>query len=142
MALIVLCAFPVFASTPEQDMVLIVDEDDGEFTGLQQVSDEQMAQVEGDVFHSVADGAGPLTKQDVIDLGWVTRISISLGYDGQKLIVQATNNCDGTYTVLVDIYGSAYEITGTQMGIESVLISYGFNATIVNKIMNKVKQLV
>jgi hypothetical protein len=45
MALIILCAMPVFASTPEQDMVLIVDEGDGDFSRLQQVSDEQLAQV-------------------------------------------------------------------------------------------------
>ena len=49
MALIVLCAFPVFASTPEQDMVLIVDEGDGEFSGLEQVSDEQLVEVEGNL---------------------------------------------------------------------------------------------
>ncbi|MBP8991608.1 MAG: hypothetical protein KBG82_06480 [Spirochaetes bacterium] len=47
MALIVLCAFPVFASTPEQDMVLIVDEGDGEFSGLEQVSDEEMSEIFG-----------------------------------------------------------------------------------------------
>ena len=40
MALIILCAMPVFASTPEQDMVLIVDDGDGDFSGLQQISDE------------------------------------------------------------------------------------------------------
>ena len=49
MALIVLCALPVFASTPEQDMVLIVDEGDGEFSGLEQVSDEQLVEVEGNL---------------------------------------------------------------------------------------------
>jgi hypothetical protein len=48
MALIVLCAFPVLASTPEQDMVLIVDEGDGEFSGLEQVSDEKLDDVEGE----------------------------------------------------------------------------------------------
>jgi len=61
MALIVLCAFPVFASTPEQDMVLIVDEGDGEFSGLEQVSDEEMAQVEGNREENGA-GSGPGTN--------------------------------------------------------------------------------
>ena len=54
MALIVLCAMPVFASTPEQDMVLIVDEGDGDFSGLQQVSDEQLAGVEGNYINSIS----------------------------------------------------------------------------------------
>ena len=49
MALIVLCAMPVLAGTPEQDMVLIVDEGDGEFSGLEQVSDEQLVEVEGNL---------------------------------------------------------------------------------------------
>ena len=49
MALIVLCAMPILASTPEQDMVLIVDEGDGDFSGLEQVSDEQLVEVEGNL---------------------------------------------------------------------------------------------
>ena len=49
MALIVLCAMPILASTPEQAMVLIVDEGDGEFSGLEQVSDEQLVEVEGNL---------------------------------------------------------------------------------------------
>ena len=53
MALIILCALLVFASTPEQDMVLIVDEGDGDFSGLEVVSDEQMAQVEGNAIPEV-----------------------------------------------------------------------------------------
>ena len=49
MALIVLCAMPILASTPEQDMVLIVDEGDGDFSGLEQVSDEQMGEIFGNM---------------------------------------------------------------------------------------------
>ena len=49
MALIVLCALPVLASTPEQDMVLIVDEGDEDFSGLEQVSDEQMGEIFGNM---------------------------------------------------------------------------------------------
>ena len=49
MTLIVLCALPVLASTPEQDMVLIVDEGDGDFSGLEQVSDEQMGEIFGNM---------------------------------------------------------------------------------------------
>jgi len=52
MALIVLCAFPVFASTPEQDMVLIVDEGDGEFSELEQVSDEELLNIIGNIVNS------------------------------------------------------------------------------------------
>jgi hypothetical protein len=48
MALIILYAMPVFASTPEQDMVLIVDEGDEDFSGLEQVSEKEMAGVEGE----------------------------------------------------------------------------------------------
>ena len=49
MALIVLCAMPILASTPEQDMVLIVDEGDGDFSGLEQVSDEELIEIFGNV---------------------------------------------------------------------------------------------
>ena len=55
MALIILCAMPVFASTPEQDMVLIVDEADGQLSGLQQVSDEEMKLIEGNFCSSIED---------------------------------------------------------------------------------------
>jgi hypothetical protein len=55
MALIILCAMPVFASTQEQDMVLIVDEGDGDFSGLQQVSEEEMKLIEGNFCLSIED---------------------------------------------------------------------------------------
>jgi len=55
MALIILCAMPVFASTPEQDMVLIVDEADGQLSGLQQVSDEEMKLIEGNFCSNIED---------------------------------------------------------------------------------------
>jgi len=84
MALIVLCALPVFASTPEQDMVLIVDEGDGDFTRLQQVSDEQMAQVEGNRFSSAADGASNIT---------LTAGSVTIS--GSKNIVSTTSKEGG-----------------------------------------------
>jgi hypothetical protein len=49
MALIILCALPVFASTPEQDMVLVVDEGDGDFSGLQQISEEELGEIFGNL---------------------------------------------------------------------------------------------
>ena len=52
MTLIVLCALPVLASTPEQDMVLIVDEGDGEFSELEQVSDEELLNIIGNIVNS------------------------------------------------------------------------------------------
>jgi len=57
----------VFASTPEQDMVLIVDEGDGDFSGLQQVSDEEQL---GEIF-----------KTDVMwcDITWISYRVFSFG---------------------------------------------------------------
>ncbi len=99
MALIVLCAMPILASTPEQDMVLIVDEDDGEFSGLEQVSDEEMAQVEGDrvVFEDVVP-----KSVSVSNLEWHD-ITVVYGSNGYAIIdwngqVISDSNHDGSIT--------------------------------------------
>jgi hypothetical protein len=39
-------------------MVLIVDDGDGDFSGLQQVSDEELAGVEGQAHSAISDGVG------------------------------------------------------------------------------------
>ena len=49
MALIVLCALPVFASTPEQDMVLIVDEGDGNGLSIQEISENELSKICGNI---------------------------------------------------------------------------------------------
>ena len=41
-----------------QDMVLIVDEGEGDFSGLQQLSDEEMAGVFGQAHSAISDGVG------------------------------------------------------------------------------------
>jgi hypothetical protein len=109
MALIVLCTMPVFASTPEQDMVLIVDEGDGDFSGLQQVSDEQLAGVEGNVFSSAADGASPITKRDIKKIFWDSeRTSFKIVLDSGRIeLIDVTyeQNADGSYTITTTAVG-------------------------------------
>ena len=66
----------IFAGTPEQDMVLIVDEGDGMFSDLEQVSDEEMAQVEGNMQDHGAGGyAGSIFKDKLKIVGWGTNTS-------------------------------------------------------------------
>lgn len=74
----------IFASTPEQDIVLIVDEGDEDFSGLEQASDEEMAQVEGNRFSSAADGASNIT---------LTAGSVTIS--GSKNIVSTTSKEGG-----------------------------------------------
>ena len=98
MALIVLCALPVFASTPEQDMVLIVDEGDGDFSELEQVSDEEMANVEGNRFSSAADGASNITlTAGSVTISGSKNIVITTSKEGGAVvgIGETTNTCDG-----------------------------------------------
>ena len=98
----------IFASTPEQDMVLIVDEGYGELTGLQQVSDEQMAQVEGNRFSSAADGAGPITKSDIKQI-FIRSKNIFIDFDVDKIehIISTsyTENTNGSYTITLITIG-------------------------------------
>ena len=50
------------------DVVLIVDEDDGEFNELKQVSDEQMSEIFGNL-HPDMDGQNP-GFEDIVACGW------------------------------------------------------------------------
>ncbi len=113
MALIVLCAMPILASTPEQDMVLIVDEGDGDFSGLEQVSDEQLANVEGNIFHSAADGASPITKRDMQEIfdRNSERVSIDFDFDLNPVFgVSYTEKTNGSYTIAFTTIGITQQI--------------------------------
>jgi hypothetical protein len=103
-SLIVLCAMPVFASTPEQDMVLIVDEGEQDFSGLQQVSDEEMAQVEGDrvIFEEAVPTIGSTNDEDSPGAVWHD-IIVVYGSNGYAIIewngwVITDINHDGSIT--------------------------------------------
>ena len=88
----------IFASTPEQDMVLIVDKGYGEFSELEQVSDEQMANVERNVFHSAADGASNITlTAGSVTISGSKNIVITTSKEGGEVvgIGETTNTCDG-----------------------------------------------
>ena len=136
----------IFASTPEQDMVLIVDKGYGEFSELEQVSDEQMANVERNVFHSAADGAGPLTRRDLFELGWLKEFGVTVGYTGMNGYFSITEYPNNIYNVTINLLGSSITITGTEVAIISTLTQMigqveGVTSSLVAKIKNKINNM-
>jgi hypothetical protein len=86
-----------------QNMVLIVDEADGAFSGLKQVSDERLAGVEGKAFSSAADEAGPVTSNDLSGLNISSTTSIGISTDIVGAGGQITANSDGTISIVVSV---------------------------------------
>ncbi len=67
LALIVLFAMPVLASTPEQENAPLASEDELFLGEMSQLSEEELINIEGNVIKSASDGASPITSKRIID---------------------------------------------------------------------------
>ncbi len=126
LALVVFMAVPVFASTPEQENAPVMSEDEN--YDFEILNDGQLIIVSGDGFSSPADQSGPLTTQDLKDLGWVTYIRYEAGFTTDPTIllsmsIALEDHCDGTYTLTVQAATFSITVSGTPMGIESALLN-------------------
>jgi hypothetical protein len=112
--------------------------------GLTTLSEEELMGIEGNVVTSASDGASPLTLREMRELGWIKFIEVSGGiYVGCLLGAKITVSIDsdGIITVTVETLTLSATVSGTEVGIESTLISLGFNQNIVNKVTQTLHKL-